>query len=256
LQDIAQAISNSLDRYGSGGMLAPLNMSGFGIANAGVVQAGGLSLSGNSEWGNNSATDVASIILTGGGGLYNGGANVVILKNDATPNERIRVGASGVVTIGGARGVTGEAQGSGNLRVLAASAGGHAITTYDTQNYTATQFTRAISGVTTQVGAITCTDTGTSYGTISDERKKGNFRPFDSGSILDALWVGEFDWIGCNKVGHGVRAQQAHTVWAEAITMGSDNKPWEADYSSFVPLLLNEVKALRQRVAALEAGEG
>ncbi len=179
-------------------------------------------------------------------------ANRLAFYNGGTANQRMGILPDGSVQIPGVRNIgAGDIQGSGNLKVFAASAGGVAINTYDIQDYTAVQFVRDVGGSAQQVGTISCTSTTTSYNTTSDERLKTNFRSFDSGSILDALWVGKFDWVAGGS-GYGVRAQQAHTAFPDAVKVGDDDSPWQADYSKFVPLLLAEVKSLRARVAALE----
>lgn len=102
-----------------------------------------------------------------------------------------------------------------------------------------------------QVGSIGTSGTATSYATSSDGRRKKNLRDFDSGGFLDALEIWLFDW-NTGGTGYGVIAQQAREVFPDAITEGDDGY-LQADYSKFVPLLIREVKALRARVAALEA---
>lgn len=101
------------------------------------------------------------------------------------------------------------------------------------------------------VGSIVTSGTATAYNTSSDGRRKKNLRDFDGGGFIDALEVWLFDWIA-GGTGYGVIAQDALKVFPDAITEGEDGF-LQADYSKFVPLLLAEVKALRARVAALEA---
>jgi hypothetical protein len=104
------------------------------------------------------------------------------------------------------------------------------------------------------VGSISVTTTSTAYNTTSDERLKEDAQPFDAGPILDALRVYDFAWIATSKRAHGVIAQEAVETYPDAVIYDEANDWWGVDYSKFVPLLLNEVKALRARVAALEAG--
>jgi hypothetical protein len=101
------------------------------------------------------------------------------------------------------------------------------------------------------VGAISIENSTTTYSTSSDGRKKTNKRDFDSGALIDALDAWQFDWIAGGG-GFGVIAQEAQAAFPDAITEGPDGF-LQADYSKFVPLLLREVKALRARLAALEA---
>jgi hypothetical protein len=104
----------------------------------------------------------------------------------------------------------------------------------------------------TQVGTISTTSTTTAYNTTSDERLKMDFQPFDAGPALDAMQVYNFAWRSTGERAYGVVAQQAIQVFPEAVTHDSTLDMWAVDYSKFVPLLLQEIKALRARVAALE----
>jgi hypothetical protein len=197
------------------------------------------------------AGPVATINFANGSRVFSPSVNAICLSANLV-SESVRIQPAGTVNIHGQRGTAGDVQGSGNLRVIAAGAGAVAISTYDTQDYTAFQVTRQSGGDTVQVGAIVAGATATSYNTSSDERLKENFRDFDAGQLIDDLWVGEFNWKSDGSVSHGVRAQQAAQVYPQAITAGANGGPWAADYSKFVPLLLREVQRLRERVAALE----
>jgi hypothetical protein len=103
----------------------------------------------------------------------------------------------------------------------------------------------------TNVGTISVAAASTAYNTSSDGRKKENFRPFDSGSMLDQIEFGQFEWISTGETAYGVIAQQVLPIYPHAI---SEEGGWLfADYSKLVPLLGAEIKALRGRVAELEA---
>jgi Chaperone of endosialidase len=103
------------------------------------------------------------------------------------------------------------------------------------------------------VGSISNTSTTTGYNTSSDARLKKDLQPFDAGPILDATNVYDFEWISApGERAHGVIAQEALEVFPEAVTHDDWSDTYGVDYSKFVPLLLQEIKALRARVAALE----
>lgn len=91
------------------------------------------------------------------------------------------------------------------------------------------------------------------YNTTSDGRLKEDRKPLDAGPILDALEPVSFKWKGTDVRGVGVIAQDAIKVFPDAITYIEHEDAWGADYSKFVPLLLAEIKSLRQRVAQLES---
>jgi len=102
----------------------------------------------------------------------------------------------------------------------------------------------------------------------SDRRLKHNVRDFtDSGSLIDGLRPVRFDWNGDEtnddlKDAIGFIAQETHAsspVFARigAVTVGDDDpdtvtKQWQRSDTALIPILVAELKALRQRLAALE----
>jgi len=138
-----------------------------------------------------------SILFSAGGATltFNSGgprlalvaANTLAFFSDGNNYERIRYDGSGVVTINGARNSSGNAQGSGNLRVLAPSAGGICISTYDTTDHAAMSFVRDVSGTPTQKGSISVSNTGVTYGTTSDYRGKFNVQDLSEEEAIAAV---------------------------------------------------------------------
>jgi hypothetical protein len=104
----------------------------------------------------------------------------------------------------------------------------------------------------TFVGNIFTTTTTTSYATSSDDRLKEDLKSFDAGNIVDDTKVYDFKWKSTGERAYGVIAQQAIEVYPTAVVNTDDQ--WAIDYSKYVPVLLQELKALRARVAALEGG--
>jgi hypothetical protein len=108
------------------------------------------------------------------------------------------------------------------------------------------------------VGTITGTASATSYNTSSSGELKEDLKSFDAGNIIDATNVYDFKWKSTDERAYGVIAQQAIDVYPLAVThmqvetAEGDNDFWGVDYSKYVPVLLQEIKALRARVAALE----
>jgi hypothetical protein len=106
----------------------------------------------------------------------------------------------------------------------------------------------------TGCGSITVANaTSTAYNTSSDGRLKEDRQAFDAGPLIDATTVYDFKWKDIDVRGHGVIAQDANEIFPEAVFHDGAADTWGVDYSKYVPLLLQEVKALRARVAALEA---
>jgi hypothetical protein len=102
------------------------------------------------------------------------------------------------------------------------------------------------------VGTISITSTTTSYATSSDDRLKENLKSFDAGNIIDNTNVYDFAWRTTGERAYGVIAQEAIDVYPMAVSHNEDIDFWGVDYSKYVPVLLQELKALRARVAMLE----
>lgn len=106
----------------------------------------------------------------------------------------------------------------------------------------------------TNNGSISYSGATTSYNTSSDERLKKNIRPAkDSGPVIDAIKVRQYDWR-CDDVHvrYGLVAQELEEAFPEAVYVPTDDSPRAVDPSKLVALLILEVQALRKRVAALE----
>src|SRR5512139_385135 len=100
------------------------------------------------------------------------------------------------------------------------------------------------------VGTISVTSTTTAYNTSSDRSLKQNFRDFDSEAMVRALNACAYDWKADRSEGYGIIADEAAEVLPQAITGAPGHM--QADYSKFVPVLLNFSKKLLARVEALE----
>jgi hypothetical protein len=92
------------------------------------------------------------------------------------------------------------------------------------------------------------------YSALSDGRLKDDLRPINSGAMIDAIEACAFRWKDTGRRDYGVIAQDAAKVVPQAVTHDEAHDWWGTDYSKFVPILLNEVKQLRTRVAELEGG--
>lgn len=106
------------------------------------------------------------------------------------------------------------------------------------------------------VGSISTTATATTYSTTSSGELKEDLRSFDAGLIVDQTNVYDFKWKDSSERAYGVIAQHAVEVYPLAVTHHVDDERdwWGVDYSKYVPVLLQELKALRARVATLEGG--
>lgn len=114
----------------------------------------------------------------------------------------------------------------------------------------------------TGVGSITTNGSTTAYNTSSDYRIKTTFGPYDPGTMIDLIPVYDAEYKALPgerrpmMLAHEIAAGGAH--WAvigekDAVDDDGKVKLQQVDYSSLIPSLWAEVKALRARVAVLEA---
>ena len=121
-----------------------------------------------------------------------------------------------------------------------------------TDGTTAIHFFNAALGTS---GAVNVTTTATTYLTTSDERLKEDLKSFDAGNIIDDTTVYDFAWKSTGERAYGVIGQQAIEVYPSAVAYMKKEDWYGVDYSKYVPVILQELKALRARVAALEAAQ-
>jgi hypothetical protein len=218
-----------------------------------------------------------------------GSAGNLILAGNFAKYIRANTGSSADLRLGGWNGVSIEV-GSGFTNVASFSSTGLAVTgiisstsyysgvfdgtslggLYLRETATASganfiQFLKANSGGIGSIARVTTTD-AVVYNTTSDGRLKENLRDFtDSGRLIDSLKPRVFDWKNSDENGKnvvGFIAQEEHAadpIFAHigAVSVGDEDpetitKQWQRSDSALIPILVAELKALRQRVAALE----
>jgi hypothetical protein len=111
------------------------------------------------------------------------------------------------------------------------------------------------NSVGTTVGSIGETSGAVTFNTSSSGELKEDLKSFDAGNIIDQTNVYDFAWKKTGERSYGVIAQQAVEVYPLAVTHSVPDEGdefWGVDYSKYVPVLLQELKALRTRVAQLE----
>jgi len=115
------------------------------------------------------------------------------------------------------------------------------------------------------VGNISVNASTTTYNTTSDVNLKEDLKSFDAGNIIDQTNVYDFAWKSTGERAYGIVAQEAVEVYPNAITHIDAFTPedpeepaqaewWGVDYSKYVPVILQELKRLRERVRELETG--
>jgi hypothetical protein len=109
-----------------------------------------------------------------------------------------------------------------------------------------------VNAANTVAGTISQSTASVAYNTSSDGRLKEDLQSFDAGNIIDDTEVYDFAWKSTGERAFGVIAQQAKAIYPTAITYLEEQDWYGVDYSKYVPVLLQELKALRARVATLE----
>ena len=176
-----------------------------------------------------------------------GAVNVAPVASSTNSSQSFVAGARGL-TVGAGDGISYGA--NGTVIEFSLAAGNVLSVNRRTGNGSAISFYQQ----NTSCGSITLANsTTTAYNTTSDVRLKRDEHDFDAGPILDATQVYNFEWTSAPGVrAYGVMAQEAIEVFPDAVTHIEHEDSWAVDYSKFVPLLLQEIKDLRARVAALE----
>lgn len=126
---------------------------------------------------------------------------------------------------------------------------------YQTNN-TANRHHISFSNPNGVVGSISTNGSATTYNTSSDLRLKENVSPAeDSGPIIDAIEVIQFDWkVDGSHQDFGFGAQDLVKVAPYAVSYDQEDHDasWGIDYSKLVPVMMQELKKLRMRVKDLE----
>lgn len=98
------------------------------------------------------------------------------------------------------------------------------------------------------------TVTAAGFVTASDSRLKKNSRPItDYETILSSIDAVRFQWTKSGKNDLGVIAQSLLPVLPEAVFEDTDGY-YKVEYTKLIPILIQSVKALQERVAMLERG--
>jgi len=94
------------------------------------------------------------------------------------------------------------------------------------------------------IGSIATNGSSVSFNTTSDERLKTVLtHQKDYRDVIEHLWVGDFEWKRDHSHSFGILAQQAYSVFPEAVYKpATDAGLWQADYGKFAPLAIWGVK--------------
>jgi hypothetical protein len=187
----------------------------------------------------------------------------------ASPTERMRISANGVVSIGTTGTSLGAADGVivGPLEsAYTVSAAGQVPIRIYNKDTTGTRYCMEFRATSSAVGSITHNGSATAYNTSSDYRLKENVVPVPDGIIrLQQLKPSRFNFIADpDRIVDGFLAHEVQTIVPEAITGEKDavddegNPEYQGiDQSKLVPLLtaalqeaIGEIESLKARLTA------
>ena len=174
----------------------------------------------------------------------------------STTRERMRITPGGDLLVGQKTSSL-----TDNGWQLLATGGGH--TAFAINNNEAFIFNNRNSGTTYQIdfrtaaverGSITVGDSSVSFNTTSDYRLKQDLKSFNGISMLDQINVYDFEWKINNTRSYGVIAHELQEVLPYSVYGEKDGAKFQqVDYSKIVPVLIQSIKELSVKVAALEA---
>ncbi|MCF7728695.1 tail fiber domain-containing protein [Sulfitobacter sp. M22] len=110
-------------------------------------------------------------------------------------------------------------------------------------------------------GSITWDGTTLSLNSVSDERLKEDIEDAEFESCIDDIRIRKFKYKKSQSVvNRAFIAQELHQVCPEAVKVGDDpaissddlENPWQVDSTALIPMMIQEIQALRARVSDLE----
>jgi len=202
------------------------------------------------------AKDVAYLrAFTDGVNVLAGGLAFDTRRTDTTPVEAMRITSGGSLLIGqSASSLT------DNGWNLANSGGGH--TAFQITNNEAFIFNNRTGGTTYQIdfrtlqverGNITVSDVAVAYNTVSDYRLKEDLKPIKGLEIVNKINVYDYKWKSENTRMDGVLAHELQEILPYAVQGIKDGEKMQSvDYSKIVPVMVQAIKELTEKVKTLE----
>lgn len=183
-----------------------------------------------------SGTNLANIYTEGGSTALTFGTG---------GSERMRIDSGGYVQIGG---TTTYNTSRVNIEVGTDQSG---ITT--NVNSSDNRYHLYFRNTLSTVGSISTSGFATSFNTSSDYRLKEDFKPFNGLSVLNDIKVYDFKWKGSDKRNYGVVAHEIAEVVPYAVNGEKDGEMYQSvDYSKLVPVLIQAIQELTEKVNKLE----
>jgi len=272
LVGIGMTPSNILDitQTQNGGSIINILNSSAGAAAQAVVRATNNSAQLVELLMLGSAYTPAGALLAGAGSIYcNGTALSLVSQNGPilfatnSTTEKMRLDNSGNLLVGLTSSVVGgvlEAySAAGNCAAFRTGGSSTAALQTYVSNTGAYLAYFLYSGG--NVGSITTNGTITAYNVTSDARLKTLIGPHDNGGLFDHIEWNDFTWNSAPELGTSVGpfAQDIQKHLPNIVREGrgepgdKDFQPYQVDMTGLVPYLGAEIKALRARVATLEA---
>lgn len=110
------------------------------------------------------------------------------------------------------------------------------------------------AGGVTNTGSISTSGNLTLYNTTSDYRLKQDFKPYGGLDIINKIKTYDYQWKSDKTRSYGVIAHELQEVLPYAVSGVKDGEQMQqVDYSKIVPILVQAIKDLNQKIVNLEA---
>jgi len=179
-----------------------------------------------------------------------GGTSNLLIGTTTDNGSKLQVNGSAFISSGNSLylGVTGATTGAGTIISEGLAFANLRLYGYGTQTYAGFFNTGNL------VGSIVGTTVLTTYNTTSDYRLKEDLKLINGLDLVNKIKIYDYKWKATNDRMIGVMAHELQEILPYAVTGVKDGSEMQqVDYSKIVPVLVQAIKDLNQKITNLEA---